>query len=436
MPFFSILMPTRNRGYLLRDSIQTVLGQDFDDYELIICDNNSHDDTRQVADEALAKSNRVRYINPGKDLSMCANWEYVLDHAVGDYILYVSDDDALVSGALKFVYDILTRHKAPGGNAIDVLTWQRGGYGHPDLSTAKHRTRLFLAFRLRSGNLYNVSSQLMINNLCDFESQHPNYHFVIPKMLNCAVSRNAILECKTHTGQFFVPPYPDYTSVCQLLATHDTYQVIDTPLYVCGISIAANSGIFYKRMEKVKSYFALFKPGEISFDGVPYPMEFLTATYLMMTYLKFQKLYPDSFKSTLNIDNYLASLATELSGYQQIGDDVAHEMEKLSNYMREHYGNDDLLHQHDANAISGRIKATAMFHLRQFAAKNNLTRGLASKLMQVAGIGAPDARQYSNVESIIEASKIIGRDLKLDQRQVAQLEPISIQAPEQLPLLA
>ena len=436
MPFFSVLMPTRNRGYLLKESVETVLNQKCDDYELIICDNNSRDETAQVAKDVMARSNKVRYINPGRDLSMCANWEYVLEHAKGEYIVYVSDDDALVEGALPYIYEVLSGMKSTDGAPIDVLVWQRGGYGHPDLALASHRTRLFLGYRLRSGNLYEVKSKLLIDVLCNFESQHPNYHFVVPKMLNCAASRREMERCKAKTGKFFVPPYPDYTAVAQLLATRPKYHVIDMPLYICGTSVAANSGLFYKRMEKVKDYFSLFEPGEVTLEGVPYGMEFLTATYLMMTYLKFQKVYPDTFNSPINIDNYLASLATELSGFQQIGDDVSHEMEKLRGFMREHYGNDDLITHHATTANSGRLKATAMFHLRQFASANGLTRAMASTAMRAMGVGAPDARQYSNVSSIVEAAHIISRDLKIAKRRAADHPAVPLDTAEKLSVLA
>jgi len=45
MPLFSILIPLRNRVHLLKYVIQSVLNQYYDDYELIVSDNDSSDDT-------------------------------------------------------------------------------------------------------------------------------------------------------------------------------------------------------------------------------------------------------------------------------------------------------------------------------------------------------------------------------------------------------
>ena len=429
-------MPTRNRGYLLEQSIQTVLGQSFTDYELIVSDNNSHDNTRQIVGNLSTRSRNIRYINTGRDLSMCANFEYAFEHAIGDYIIYISDDDALVNDALAYIHAVLTTSTSLERNPINVLVWQRGGYGHPDLSLAGHRTRLFLAYRLRTGRLYEVKSNLLLDVLCDFDNQHPNYHFIVPKVINCALSREAMQKCREYTGHFFVPPYPDYTTVCQMLSAHSVYHVIDMPLYICGTSVAANSGLFYKRMDKVKDYFSLFEPGEVTFDGVPYPMEYLTATYLIMTYLKFQKLYPETFNSPINLDKYLAALATELSGFEQIGDDVIEEKKKLAGYMKQHYGSDHVFNHHSREAELGRIKATVIFHLRQIASSGELFRALAAQLMRMLHFGAPDARQYNNVSSIVEAAQIISRDLGLAEKQVTDHYPILISTPEQLHLLA
>ena len=69
-PFFSIVMPTRNRGPLLRSSLETAINQTFSDYEIVVCDNNSTDDTREIVEAAQARSSRVKYINPYQDLSM------------------------------------------------------------------------------------------------------------------------------------------------------------------------------------------------------------------------------------------------------------------------------------------------------------------------------------------------------------------------------
>ena len=48
-PMFSIVMPTRSRARTLRWALQTAVNQDFEDYEIVVVDNHSTDDTAEVA---------------------------------------------------------------------------------------------------------------------------------------------------------------------------------------------------------------------------------------------------------------------------------------------------------------------------------------------------------------------------------------------------
>ena len=54
-PFFSIVIPTRNRADTLKYTIKTILNQDFQDYEIIICNNNSVDDTEEIVKKFSVK---------------------------------------------------------------------------------------------------------------------------------------------------------------------------------------------------------------------------------------------------------------------------------------------------------------------------------------------------------------------------------------------
>jgi len=58
-PFFSVCIPTYNRANFLPQAIESVLAQDFTDFELIICDNASTDNTQEVVEKYQDK--RIRY---------------------------------------------------------------------------------------------------------------------------------------------------------------------------------------------------------------------------------------------------------------------------------------------------------------------------------------------------------------------------------------
>ncbi len=427
MPFFSVLMPSRNRASLLRDSIQTAMAQDFDDYEIVVSDNHSHDDTRQVVEQAMATCSKVKYVQTGRDLSMCDNFEFALTQAKGEYIIYLSDDDALIPGALRFIHQLITR---PSATPIEVLVWQRGGYGHADVPD--NMNRYFLAFRLRSGKLYEIKSKLLLDALCNFDS---TIHFAIPKIVNCVISRRAFERGIAKTGRFFLPPYPDYTTASQLLSLYPTYHLIDVPLYLCGTSTQANSGIFAKRVQKVNEYNSLFGPNEITLDNVPYPMPYVSVSYFLATYLKFQKIYPETFNSPINYPEYFRAVLKELLYYQHF-EDVSKELEQLADYMREYSGSDELLQhmQQELNSDLGKHKF--VYKMRMAIAGNSALSSLATNTMRILKVGRPDARQYKNVKSINEAAQLMAKDVNLKARNGAALEPVKLDSPSDLPLLA
>src|SRR5258705_9700603 len=109
-PFFSIVIPTRNRAHLLRYALQSALNQDFDDYEIIVSDNCSEDNTAQVVKEA--PGDLIRYVRPEKSLSMPDHWNFALDQIRGRYVTYLCDDDALAPTALQRVYEAIEQHKS------------------------------------------------------------------------------------------------------------------------------------------------------------------------------------------------------------------------------------------------------------------------------------------------------------------------------------
>ena len=84
-PVISLIIPTRERADTLKHTLQSALNQSSTDYEIVVCDNNSQDDTKQVV-KGFADS-RIIYLNTGKRLSMVDNWNYALTYARGDYVI-------------------------------------------------------------------------------------------------------------------------------------------------------------------------------------------------------------------------------------------------------------------------------------------------------------------------------------------------------------
>jgi len=91
-PQFSVVIPTHNRASYLPTSIQSVLNQTYGDFELIVSDNFSDDNTFDVVKSF--DDPRVRYVKTADFLPINESWEFGIHQAQGEYIVFLSDDDA------------------------------------------------------------------------------------------------------------------------------------------------------------------------------------------------------------------------------------------------------------------------------------------------------------------------------------------------------
>jgi glycosyltransferase involved in cell wall biosynthesis len=105
----SVVIPTYNRAHLLRGAIESVFTQKYDNYELLILDNASEDDTSSVVQRYSRDDDRIKYIRNSKNLGMIGNWNEGLRIAAGDYICVLMDDDRLKPNFLSETSRIITQ---------------------------------------------------------------------------------------------------------------------------------------------------------------------------------------------------------------------------------------------------------------------------------------------------------------------------------------
>lgn len=92
-PTVSILIPTYNYARYLPEAIESVLAQDFTDFELLIADDASSDNTEEICQRYEAADPRVRFVRHEQNLGMVENWNWCLQQARGRYIKYMLADD-------------------------------------------------------------------------------------------------------------------------------------------------------------------------------------------------------------------------------------------------------------------------------------------------------------------------------------------------------
>ena len=92
-PMVTIGIPVHNREKLLGRTLDCLLAQTFTDFEILISDNASTDNTETVCREYAARDQRIRYVRQEKNLGILGNFTYVKDNALGKYFQWCSSDD-------------------------------------------------------------------------------------------------------------------------------------------------------------------------------------------------------------------------------------------------------------------------------------------------------------------------------------------------------
>jgi len=107
----SILIPTYNYARYLPEAIESVLAQDFTDYELIVSDDASTDDSADIIRRYAARDSRIRATFHPANLGMVANWNWCLGQARGEYVKFLFGDDRLTAPhALRRFVTMLDTH--------------------------------------------------------------------------------------------------------------------------------------------------------------------------------------------------------------------------------------------------------------------------------------------------------------------------------------
>lgn len=92
MPLISIIMPAYNAGLLMEESIRSVLQQTFQDWELIIVDDGSVDNTKEIALAYTDKDNRVKYVYQANGRQGKAR-NNGIRNSTGEYVAFLDADD-------------------------------------------------------------------------------------------------------------------------------------------------------------------------------------------------------------------------------------------------------------------------------------------------------------------------------------------------------
>ncbi len=158
-PRISIGMPVYNGEPYLKEALDSLLAQTFDDFELIISDNASTDGTQETCRAYAAKDKRIRYYRNEKNLGAAWNYNCVFELSTGEYFKWAAHDDVCAPEFLAQCLAVLDCQ--PAVSLCYTKTKTINEYGEPVES---------------HGNNLNLCSPKAHKRLEDFFKINGRYH--------------------------------------------------------------------------------------------------------------------------------------------------------------------------------------------------------------------------------------------------------------------
>jgi hypothetical protein len=289
LPFFTVIVPTKNRSLILAQAIQSVLSQTVSDFELLVVDND--DDQEATRNLVLEYTDaRVRYFRTG-DLSMPDNWEYGFAQARGEYVLMLQDKSVLKFHALERLREVVaSRH-------CEAVSWLQDIFN--DLETPPRVVQ-----EPATGQVRRISSKDVLETFLTKSRSEAGR--VLPRGLNSCIHRSLIETIRNGpAARLFLPTSPDYTFSFLQLRHTDSIVHVDETLTIYG-SCRVGQGR--------KSIYKEDRPAELVRDFGHGDSEFFNKTPIKARLLT-SGIYNDYLKVTDLVGGRLAECPLHLPNY-------------------------------------------------------------------------------------------------------------------------
>lgn len=221
---FTVVIPTRDRANTLKYSLGTVTSQDHDDLEILVSDNASVDNTRDVVFSFNDK--RIKYINTGRRLSMTASFEFAFSQVKPGYLISIGDDDGIPAGAIRRAAEIV---KETGAAAI---TTDRAQYDWPGMPANRQNQILFSTRKgWKKRNTEDYYPAVLNKRLSYYE---------IPLLYHCYIATDVLHAVRARLGGLFHSQQLDIYSAMLMGGFVQKYVHSFEPLVINGASTKSN----------------------------------------------------------------------------------------------------------------------------------------------------------------------------------------------------
>jgi glycosyltransferase involved in cell wall biosynthesis len=324
-PFFSIVIPTRNRATLMRRAVQNALNQTFEDFEVIVSDNFSSDETPQIG--RAFEDKRVKYFRSEKALSVGESCEFAMSHAKGEYVSVLSDDDAQAKVFLETFYRLIEKEKAQIVTcpltpyyAIDTYNYGRD-IKKESLIILPYSREITVLNRAEAVNTLFASIRLT-------GTTEKGKLVKFPQLVNSVYHSSIIKKVKERIPKLMPVTGSDVYTMTLFFNVIDRFCFIDEPLSLyCiweGSETTGSEGIFRR------------SPEERKLNYVPLKKTLTSPNYITNVVLRARADWgEDYFPIEPDWSEYFATRLGEIKFMQRSGIDVSEELQEFEQVLSE-----------------------------------------------------------------------------------------------------
>ena len=234
LPLFTVVIPVFNRADYLYHTLRTCMMQNYENLEVIVSDDGSTDNMREVVEDAMRIDSRIRYVSPTSGKGMLNNFEYALKQVKPGYVIALGGDDGLLPDGIQGMADTLR------DTGMELLAWPASAYYYPNVRGKNGQLCIHRDKGVKIMDSNHFLSQQVKNLSYSGDIESPMFY------VKGVVSTKLIerVRQRSPNGQFYSCPTPDGYSGIVLAGEVKSYAYSGKPFSIFGVS-PTSAGVTY-----------------------------------------------------------------------------------------------------------------------------------------------------------------------------------------------
>lgn len=242
-PKFTVIIPQKNRAEYIGHTLKTCMIQEYPNFEIIVSDDGSEDDSVAVVEALMKKDSRIKLFAHKEHLGMRDNFEFALSQVNSGYVIALGGDDGLVPGCIEKMYKIIRE------TGTDLLTWRPAGFLYSEKS---NEPSLMMVPRVKNRQYKWIKSEDFLNKMAKTLWYQTNDSPMIYMKGVASLEIINRVKARTKDGCFYYCPTPDGFSGIVLAGEVERYVYIEEPLSIVGTTSKSQGQNYGRTDEKSK----------------------------------------------------------------------------------------------------------------------------------------------------------------------------------------